>query len=63
MVVIEDARIFRAPFLRTIFEEAIEKKISQKVEMAWDDAALNITVNPLEVNHFVKMISFFYVLS
>ena len=49
MVVVEDARIFRAPFLRTIFEEAIEKKISQKVEMAWDDAALNITVNPLEV--------------
>ena len=58
MVVVEDARIFLALFLRKIFEEAVDKKYFQKVEMAWDDAALNITVNPLEVTHFVKMISF-----
>ena len=53
MVVFEYARIFLAPFLRKIFEEAVEEKNSHKVEMAWDDAALNITVNPLEVTHFV----------
>ena len=69
-VVVEDARTFFAPLLRKRFEEAVDKKYLkkqltkkyfQKVEMAWDDAALNITVNPLEVTHLVKMIRFFIV--
>ena len=63
VVVVEDARIFSAPLLKKILEEAVDKKNFQKVEMAWDDAALNITVNPLEVTHLVKMIRFFYSLS
>jgi len=37
--------------LTSIFSRQTKEELQAEVEMAWDDSALNITVNPIDVRH------------